>query len=169
MELFWLQKFWNESFIKKTSFLSIAVKQMQPTSTLHCRKLAQNIKIGISCDERVYTWKIILYTIEWIKFMFISAIWNLSLQQGQQSFPIPRATKIKMESSVKKKKCFAWNGQNNLWGCFYIYEKKGCFVVLKPFGDGLQVAKNLHFTPIPLLWTGFRLISIRNAKNEFCK
>ena len=77
-----------EIFLQKTSFLSIAVKQMQPTSTLHCRKLVQNIEVRISCDECVYTWKVILYTIEWIKFMFISAIWNLSLQ-GQLSLLIP--------------------------------------------------------------------------------
>ena len=24
------------------------------------------------------------------------------------------------------------------------------------------------FSPIPLVWTGFRLISIRRAKHEFC-
>ena len=32
---------------------------MQPTLTLHCPKLVQNIKIRISCDVRVYTRKIL--------------------------------------------------------------------------------------------------------------
>ena len=36
-----------------------------------------------------------------------------------------------------------------------------------PFGDGRRVAKKPHFSPIPLVWTSFRLISIRMAKNEF--
>ena len=29
--------------------------------------------------------------------------------------------------------------------------------------------KKPHFSPIPLLWTGFWLIGIEMAKNEFCK
>ena len=37
------------------------------------------------------------------------------------------------------------------------------------FGDGYRVVKKPHFSPIPLLLTGFRLISIRKAKKEFCK
>ena len=39
----------------------------------------------------------------------------------------------------------------------------------KPFVDGRRVAKKPHFSPVSLLWTSFRLISIRMAKNEFCK
>ena len=40
---------------------------------------------------------------------------------------------------------------------------------LQHFGDGRRVAKKPHFSPIPLLWTGFRLISMakRMAKKEF--
>ena len=34
------------------------------------------------------------------------------------------------------------------------------------FGDDRRVAKRTYFKQIPLLWTGFRLISIRLAKNE---
>ena len=29
--------------------------------------------------------------------------------------------------------------------------------------------KKPHFSPIPILWTGFRLIRIRMTKNKFCK
>ena len=41
---------------------------------------------------------------------------------------------------------------------------------LQLFGDGRRVAKKPHFSPIPLLWTSFPLISMvkRMAKNEFC-
>ena len=51
----------SEMKIKKNnkSFLLTTVQQMQPTLTLHCPKLVQNIKIRISCDVRVYTWKIL--------------------------------------------------------------------------------------------------------------
>ena len=41
------------------------------------------------------------------------------------------------------------------------------YLTFNLFGDGRQVAKKPHFSPIPLLWTGYRLISIRMAKNEF--
>ena len=44
---------------KTLSFLLTAVQQMQPTLTLHCPKLVQNIKIRILCDVRVYTPKIL--------------------------------------------------------------------------------------------------------------
>ena len=48
----------NENLKKIRSFLLTAVQQMQPTLTLHCPKLVQNIKIRISRDVRAYTWKI---------------------------------------------------------------------------------------------------------------
>ena len=44
---------------KIKSFLLTAVQQMQPTLTLHCPKLVQNIKIRILCDVCVYTQKIL--------------------------------------------------------------------------------------------------------------
>ena len=50
---------------------------MQPTLTLHCLKLVQNIKITIPSDERVYTWKIL--AILQFECIVISAILNLSL------------------------------------------------------------------------------------------
>ena len=46
---------------------------------------------------------------------------------------------------------------------------KKAWRTFNPFNDGQRVAQKPHFSPIPLLWTGFRLISIRIAKNEFCK
>ena len=39
-----------------------------------------------------------------------------------------------------------------------------------PFGDGRRVAKKRIFSKIPLVWIGFRLISMakRMAKKDFC-
>ena len=44
-----------------------------------------------------------------------------------------------------------------------------CYSRGKSVKDVQRVAQKPHFSPIPLLWTGFWLISIRMAKNEFCK
>ena len=110
-------------FMKNWSFLLTNVQQMQPTLTLHCLKLVQNIKITIPSDERVYTWKIL--AILQFECIVISAILNLSLL-CQQSLPIPQVSKLKMASSVRRP-CFALSGQKSLWGCF-AWEKKGCFV-----------------------------------------
>ena len=46
-------------FKKIKRFLLTAVQQTQPPFTLHCPKLVKNIKIRISCDERVSSRKII--------------------------------------------------------------------------------------------------------------
>ena len=81
---------------------------MQPTLTLHCLKLVQNIKITIPSDERVYTWKIL--AILQFECIVISAILNLSLL-CQQSLPIPQVSKLKMASSVRRP-CFALSEQN---------------------------------------------------------
>ena len=106
---------------------------MQPTLTLNCHKLVQNIKIRI--NVRILWWMCVHpedITIKWIECMFISAILNLSLW-GQQSLPILWASKIKMEFCSKKKTCFTLNGQNNLWGCFY-KRKKMMFWIFKDSG-----------------------------------
>ena len=43
------------------------------------------------------------------------------------------------------------------------------FVGLKPVGDDRWVAKKTAFSPIPLLWTSFRLISKEWLKMSFAK
>lgn len=63
---------------------------------------------------------------------------KLKWLQGQQLLPIPRATKIKMESSVKKKNVS--HGMDKIiYGAVFpcTRKKKGCFVVLRrnPSGD----------------------------------
>ena len=78
----------------------------------------------------MYTRKIHEDKIGLSALIFISSTVILSLQ-GQQSLPIPRASKIKMASLVKRP-CL--NGQNNLWGCFRERKKS----VLSIMASGVQ-------------------------------
>ena len=65
-----------------------AVHHMQPTLTLHCSKLVQNINMRISCDERVYT--ILTGYLDQVDGqVLIFANLKLSLR-GQQSLLIPQ-------------------------------------------------------------------------------
>ena len=66
------------------------MQQPQPTETLHCSKLLQNIKLKILRDISLYPWKILRSRV--VACFDASAIWNLSLQ-GQQSRPILRISK----------------------------------------------------------------------------
>ena len=98
-------------FSKNRSFLLTGVNQMQPTLTLNCHKLVQNIKIRIhvSCDECVYTREIsqssglsvCLFLLSWIRAFEVS---NLS-----QSYELQ---KLKWHFAVQKKKSFTLRGQN---------------------------------------------------------
>ena len=111
----WLRKFWNENFKKIKSFLLTTVQQMQPTLTLHCPKLVQNIKITISCDARVDTRKILRLSV----FSFPpSWIWAIGVSHRSQSHELQKW------HPQSKRPCFALNGQNNLWGGFDERKKK---------------------------------------------
>ena len=65
--------------------------------------------------------------------------------------------------------CFVlkWANLTFLWGKRSIWNKLVTF--FNPLVKAGESAKKPHFSPIPLLWTGFRLISMakRIAKNEF--
>ena len=60
---------------------------MQPTLTLHCPKLVQNIKIRILCDVRVYTRKILRSSV----FSFPpSWIWAIGVSSRSQSHELQK-------------------------------------------------------------------------------
>ena len=66
--------------------------------------------------------------------------------------------------------CFVlkWANLTFLWGKTPIWNKLVTF--FNPLMTADESAKKTHFSPIPLLWTSFQLISMakRMAKNEFC-
>ena len=94
---------------------------MQPTLTLNCHKLVQNIKIRIhvSCDECVYTREISQSSGLSVCLFLLSWIWAFEVSNLSQSYELQ---KLKWHFAVQKKKHFTLHGQNKYR--LFLQEKK---------------------------------------------
>ena len=105
---------------------------MQPTLTLNCHKLVQNIKIRINvpCDECVCTQKISQSSGLSACLFLQSWIWAFEVSSLSQSYELQ---KLKWHFSVKKKHVLHWMDKT-IYEAVFTREKKMMFWIFKDSG-----------------------------------